>query len=72
MPAGTYVGPLAHLQGQRALLQPRKRGWAAQFDTRGLARKPGGVAAPALRTDLGYFWHRFARTDFVVEPATVR
>ena len=71
MTTGTYVGPLAHLRGERALLQPRKRGWVAQFNAVGLTRKPGGFATPALRTDLGYRWHRFASTDFVVDPATV-
>ena len=71
MPSGTYVGPLAHLRGERAILEPRKRGWAAQFNTVGLTRKPGGFAMATLRTDLGYHWHRFTRTDFVVDPATV-
>jgi len=63
---GTYVGPLKHLQGENALLQPRKKGVAAQFDTFGLARKPGGVATPALRTDLAHHWHRFGRADFKI------
>lgn len=64
MDRGEYVGPLLHLRGERALLQPRKRGVAAQFDTWGLARKPGGFATPALRTDLSHHWHRFGRADF--------
>jgi hypothetical protein len=71
MPSGTYVGPLAHLRGERAILDPRKQGWAAQFSTIGLTRKPGGFATPVMRTDLGYHWHWFARTDFIVDPATV-
>jgi hypothetical protein len=63
---GVYVGPLVHLKGQRALVQPRKKGWAAQFDAMGLSRRPGGFAAPALRTDLGHHWHRFGARDFVI------
>lgn len=63
---GTYIGPLKHLRGERALLQKRKRGVVAQFDTYGLARKPGGVASPALRTDLAHHWHRFSEADFSI------
>lgn len=63
---GEYVGPLAHLRGEKALLQPRKRGWAAQFNTIGLARNPSRVALPYLRTDLGFHWHKFSAKDFKV------
>lgn len=69
---GTYVGPLAHLKGKKALLIQRKpHGVLAQFDDVTAIREPHLLEAnPGLiwALSLGYGWHPFAASDFTVLP----
>ena len=70
----TYVGPLEHLRGKRAMTRLATHGYVvAQFDDPALTRS-GRVIEPSEHrfseppTDaLGYGWHAFPKNDF--QPA---
>lgn len=62
MGAGTYIGPLGKLRGQRALVLPaegRPDCVKAQFDDTELM-----LDDFASVKHLGYGWHQFPRDDF--------
>lgn len=77
MQRGMYIGPFDHLQGATALLKGFVEGRVrknsklvlAQFDDTQLTRS-GAPAAPDQPNEdmLGFGWHTFARSDFLVEP----
>lgn len=58
MARGEYVGPIAHLKGERAILIVREEGLRAQFDDVSLTRG----TFPSV--SLGYGWHDFDDSDF--------
>lgn len=69
MSHGTYVGPIAHLRGKSALLQPcsaLRDCVLAQFDDQDLTRS--GKPLPQLPEPpadaLGFGWHAFPASDF--------
>ena len=71
MKHGTYVGPIAHLKGKTALLQPLPTApWCvrAQFDDRELTMSQKPVPPqefPGFSLDaLGFGWHTFQASDF--------
>lgn len=61
----TYIGPLPHLQGKRALLICRTRLTVlAQFEDKTLTRDPDDDRSRSL----GYGWHSFPTAHFTEDP----
>ena len=76
----TYVGPIPHLRGERALIRNQpSRGWLnapesvlsrsifAQFDSMTAQVRPGR-AGRSIRKHLGFSWQRFDVRDFRLDP----
>lgn len=64
---GRYVGPLAHLKGKEALLQPEQPlGPAHKLDDspRYVHAQFSDYDARRDGVDLSHGWHRFKETDF--------
>ncbi len=69
---GTYVGPIEHLKGKKALLQYRAahpEDLFAQFDDRSLSYEGPPIdwesdEDPVLAQALGFGWHAFPRNHF--------
>ncbi len=70
MSNGTYVGPLAHLRGQRAMVETIHPNFIlAQFDSLLLGRRATfDPRRHSVKRNLGYGWHRFRHADFDVDP----
>ncbi|UTC28168.1 hypothetical protein GURKE_01370 [Brevundimonas phage vB_BpoS-Gurke] len=77
----TYVGPIPHLRGERALIRNLpSRGWInapasvlsrsifAQFDSMTVQARPGAKAR-SVHKHLGFGWKRFDVRDFRLDPS---
>jgi hypothetical protein len=74
---GTYIGPILHLKGAKALLQKKDDKLLAQFDDVMLTmteKLQYGPFHPQMADklfpydkSLGYNWHEFSLTDFEIE-----
>lgn len=65
---GTYVGPIAHLQGATALLQEREGGtYLAQFDNIDLClHESANRERDGWGVSLGFGWRSFLKEHFRV------
>lgn len=78
MTIGTYMGPIEHLRGQKALLRRATHATVvAQFADCGLRRDtaerfdPWSNEIKAVPWDaLGYGWHAFPTSDFQIDMCT--
>jgi len=70
MRVGTYVGPVEHLNGRRALLRTEVEGnpaghVLAQFDDPVTIN--GADAYMAMGSSLNFGWHKFKEDDFDID-----